>query len=674
MSNFKKLILCEPYSYKGGHPLKNLDLFSINTFNGLKVNLFTDINKRTKSKKEKFYFTEGHRFESYNFFQRVKVRENEFKKLLNSNRDSIIVFFTTHEEDITAWLELIKKGIERLLEEKNIFLVIHSGYAIYHSMYKYKKVLLNISRKNVIFTFFTEFQMFAARRLFNSDIFSYLYFPHYIHKGKKNKDKRILKQITYIGIYAREKNPHIIYPLSKNMNDYKFIFHINRINENNLILFKSLKKLKNVTLIKGSLDEKKYKEIINRASFIILPYDSFEYSIRGSGIFEEAVMNGAIPIVPEETWMGYKAKEYISDIICFKDGVKDIEKTIRRAEKRYDEIISKLEKAREIFTNERRIEYFLKKIVSFPKEKYKKEDKKLENVFKKYENIIKKGIFTYYVKSSLFFKWRGESKIADELYKEAKVYKHFTHSSLYQWAQEIFEGKKDNIINLSNLSFPSFWNFKNSFRKIKSVKEIICNLHFISIPSILNLINNNFFDNNSLLLLKKKITSLGINRNNKDLKELVDIIDLCILCIKKSELKNCIVYLKNNLKTLSLRFVLPFLFNMINDKAIFQNKEELKDLLMELKKIKKKQTIDFYRLGSLLKIVEENKSSKYYFKNFLKKSNNALQKSGAYFHLGEIEYERGNYKKAISYFKKCIKLNPYHKKAMEYLIELNKDE
>ncbi len=82
--------------------------------------------------------------------------------------------------------------------------------------------------------------------------------------------------------------------------------------------------------------------------------------------------------------------------------------------------------------------------------------------------------------------------------------------------------------------------------------------------------------------------------------------------------------------------------------------------------------LDLYRLASSYKKLGEYEKAEKIFLNLLKSNNSLNIIAGVYFHLGEIEYFRGNRKKAIKYFIKCTKINNNFFKAIEYINRLNK--
>jgi tetratricopeptide (TPR) repeat protein len=77
-----------------------------------------------------------------------------------------------------------------------------------------------------------------------------------------------------------------------------------------------------------------------------------------------------------------------------------------------------------------------------------------------------------------------------------------------------------------------------------------------------------------------------------------------------------------------------------------------------------------YNIASIMKRIGDYEISEKTFKQLLTmeeiKDKNTMI-SGIYFHLGEIEYFRGNFNKAKEFFKICLKKNPYHLKAKKYL-------
>lgn len=58
-----------------------------------------------------------------------------------------------------------------------------------------------------------------------------------------------------------------------------------------------------IEIVEGVLDERAYAEFIESVDFVVMPYPPEIYAHKGSGVLFEAVACGAVPIVPEGTFM-----------------------------------------------------------------------------------------------------------------------------------------------------------------------------------------------------------------------------------------------------------------------------------------------------------------------------------------------------------------------------------
>jgi glycosyltransferase involved in cell wall biosynthesis len=100
------------------------------------------------------------------------------------------------------------------------------------------------------------------------------------------------------------------------------------------------------------------------------------------------------------------------------------------------------------------------------------------------------------------------------------------------------------------------------------------------------------------------------------------------------------------------------------------NNRALKLLL----KKKNKQDVDYYRIASLLKGLQEYESALEWFLDLQDRTEEPRLVAGSLFHQGEIYYRLKNKKKAEQLFKNCLEITSKHKKAKEYLIKLTKGE
>jgi hypothetical protein len=66
----------------------------------------------------------------------------------------------------------------------------------------------------------------------------------------------------------------------------------------------------NIILIPRNLSRENYENWMQKATFILLPYDPKVYHSGTSGIFVEAINAGAIPLCTDNTWMAYELKKF----------------------------------------------------------------------------------------------------------------------------------------------------------------------------------------------------------------------------------------------------------------------------------------------------------------------------------------------------------------------------
>ena len=58
-----------------------------------------------------------------------------------------------------------------------------------------------------------------------------------------------------------------------------------------------------VTLLEDELSINQYEELLDRASLVLLPYQTLYYHSQTSGVFAEAIGRGIPVVVPRGTWM-----------------------------------------------------------------------------------------------------------------------------------------------------------------------------------------------------------------------------------------------------------------------------------------------------------------------------------------------------------------------------------
>jgi tetratricopeptide (TPR) repeat protein len=86
-----------------------------------------------------------------------------------------------------------------------------------------------------------------------------------------------------------------------------------------------------------------------------------------------------------------------------------------------------------------------------------------------------------------------------------------------------------------------------------------------------------------------------------------------------------------------------------------------------------KRNLDLYRIGSLFKKDGQLQQAEEYYRLLLRKELSKSMKSGVYFHLGELCILQKRPVEAEHYLKLCLEWEKKHRKASEYLRELEKN-
>ncbi len=96
-------------------------------------------------------------------------------------------------------------------------------------------------------------------------------------------------------------------------------------------------------------------------------------------------------------------------------------------------------------------------------------------------------------------------------------------------------------------------------------------------------------------------------------------------------------------------------------------------LLEELENFKPKNIETLYTIGTLYKKRNDLKSAAKFFSKVVltKKTGQEEIRNRAYYHLGEISLHMGKTSRAVDYFGLCLKSNPNHQKANQYLTNIS---
>jgi glycosyltransferase involved in cell wall biosynthesis len=159
-------------------------------------------------------------------------------------------------------------------------------------------------------------------------------------------------RVAYLGHTSPLKGsdllPNIVRgALSKRNN---LLFHI-QLFGNDLLASTVKKGLANVDksnlhITEGVVEAEKYKEFLESADIILLPYAHAFYGWASSGIFTEALSLGKIVIVPENTWMSRQLAQFNAGGVVFSSfDAKSITDAVVGASEKYSDLSKKAKAA-----------------------------------------------------------------------------------------------------------------------------------------------------------------------------------------------------------------------------------------------------------------------------------------------------------------------------------------
>lgn len=157
----------------------------------------------------------------------------------------------------------------------------------------------------------------------------YLVIPDYINledsPEKPNAD--FTYDLAILGINSRSKNLEDVVRSFRNTK-YRVLIAGRFVDKTQLSEIKSISS-SNVIIKDEYIDDKTYKDIMQKARFIALPYNPTTYKLQSSGVFYEALYSGTPVIcsntsflkIVRERRLGYVYENSISESICILDNI-----------------------------------------------------------------------------------------------------------------------------------------------------------------------------------------------------------------------------------------------------------------------------------------------------------------------------------------------------------------
>lgn len=437
------------------------------------------------------------------------------------------------------------------------------------------------------------------------------------------------------------------------------------------------------------MNKYQYYRSIKASKIGLLPYDSYSYSIRASGILEEYMLSNIPVIVPKNTWMSYFLTIHNGGGCIYNEDIEnDFNVKVQTLLNNYENEKVKAIQASQKVYSVRNLSYAIKKI------EYLYEHRTVTNIDKhllkhKYLKIINKGKAEYFTRvaeqyliennTDMTHKYLNLSLGVDSLYWKTKALISLINDqkknqfSLNAIKEVCFYNPQVaieyiNKLDLSNLSD----KIKKQIAGFIKINNIENYLTYSDINRYYKLIPITFF--NRILTQKK-------NRNNKFLLFLY-YTALIYLKYNKQEIsfKYFDLYIKQYDRKTKNKQWLYFInksYQFINEQcskhlSLIKRNNYLKKELNFLINKRTKNDIDIYRIASLYKKLKKYDLSIQWFKKSCQNQDeNVNLKANIYFHLGEIYFMKNKLKLALKNLKKCINLNREHLSGNQLIEKLN---
>ena len=189
-----------------------------------------------------------------------------------------------------------------------------------------------------------------------------------------HKSQNIKKRISYFGHSRVAKGvlllPDIISRAQKRNVDAEYFIQISpyevfKIIHDQLELIDG-----NIHLHKGFLSDEAYRQEIDKTDIFLLPYSPEFYRFSTSGVFTEAMIQGKVLILPNNTWIANEVRKFGGGMVTFNahDGV-EIARCINYAVRHYDKLHAASQKSAQVFFEHHSAHNFLNVVLAHMKGK-----------------------------------------------------------------------------------------------------------------------------------------------------------------------------------------------------------------------------------------------------------------------------------------------------------------
>ena len=419
----KKIIFVEPYVSMGGHNYKHLTVIPA-TFEriGVDYKFISEqiVNPPFQNDKVDFCLSYAGEYKGLQPADYIQKRGDEFKRIISENVGGLFVFLTTLEEDFKVWMSLFSDiDFQTKIKVDDAVIIIQSTAGLYKNMLflseQEKQALMNL-KAHVFWGQYTDLQVIIGKELVPEMNFFECLLPIYDFFMRDDCKKYDDRYLSYIGRFDEGKGPWYIIPALKSLPDEEFFIHFYPVTDKNFLFYCGVVQSKgeNVKLYNDLLTRDQYADALCNAKLGLLPYDSYEYSIRATGVLEEYILNGVPVIVPKDSWLEYILKEHCGGGMIFDENEQDgFIKAINEANTNYAKLKKEALLTAESFKGRMKVESFVEKIRSIESTR-EAPACDCERIKKEYAKTISKGYAYFFKYCAEEFLYEGDIEKANE--------------------------------------------------------------------------------------------------------------------------------------------------------------------------------------------------------------------------------------------------------------------
>lgn len=360
----------EQHASLGGHMFRNVEAISSECRQaGIPYKMIVEKQLKTREKVVKFLTPFRDIFQMTPSRQN-KCRQAEYETIIKETPVGFIFFMELSQIDFRVWPRILNKSsIQSHLKKNDLKIIIHiSNYnlpldELGHSL----KNALPKLRSHLFFSLFSEIQVPIVQEEMPGANILYLHHPSYdsFYRNAFKLDDSLKTHLGYLGCFMERKRPDLVLSGLKYIKYAPFIVHMYPFKETHRDLFIELEKInpESGIFLTTPLSQSEYQYVLSRIKTALIPYDSYEYAVKASGVLEENMLSGTPVVIPDETWLSFFLKKHQGLGFIFRENVENsFETTLCQAAGTRLSALKKRQDISQTVYAELSMEAFLKKL------------------------------------------------------------------------------------------------------------------------------------------------------------------------------------------------------------------------------------------------------------------------------------------------------------------------